>query len=77
LRRSSSFSERLPHQESDACEPYGAQSTYEQLIRAFGPVTAREFEALQERLTLAWDPCELLNPSDSVRQFLGIPPFET
>ena len=51
---------------------YALQSGYEPLLRALGPVTARDIDRLRERLTLAADTRDLLAARDSLKHLLGI-----
>jgi hypothetical protein len=55
---------------------YALQSSYEPLLRAAGAATARDLEHLHDRLTLAGDPRHVLSARDSLKQLLGIDPFD-
>jgi hypothetical protein len=56
---------------------YALRSSYEQLIGSIGPTTARDVETLRERLNLAGDTRDVLKAGDSLKQLLGLSPWET
>jgi hypothetical protein len=55
---------------------YALQAGYEPLLRAAGPVTAADVEALARKLALAGDPRDVLRARDSVMTLLGIRMFQ-
>jgi hypothetical protein len=56
---------------------YALQSGYEPLLRALGPVAARDIDRLRDRLTLAADTRDLLAARDSLKQLLGLSQLDT
>jgi hypothetical protein len=59
----------------DACSlhtSYALQFGYDSLLRSLSLVTAREVEALRERLIMTSDTRDILAAHDSLKQLLGI-----
>jgi hypothetical protein len=55
---------------------YALQMGYERLLQTVGRVASREVEVLRERFALSRDVRDVLAASDSMRQLLGILPFD-